>query len=362
MTETKILVMSDEHLRNSIRTMGVTLEEDCREAIRKVKEVCDVLKPDLVIHAGDIFDQRKVSPEELHLFRELMDATGVPEERHLTIQGNHDRGGEEAIPQSLGCTSLNGFVYKFNNKLKITGWDYDQSLATDRDRIGSLDADIEVLHFPMSPFNNRVETALKLEDVKENRITIIGDTHVSKLIKKGKRTILSPGALFPQNKTELCNDNSTGLWLIIPEENLIQELQLVHRQGIDLTKETDVEVIRTKINSLLGKKQGKAAAPPAALTPVVYINDKVSYEDVEEGIIVIRVTEGVELNPLSESLESASPSIDSIPTLVKQLIEGEEEAKNISALIMDMWASNDPAAVLSAWLKKEEVPIETDNQ
>lgn len=366
----KILVLSDEHLRESIRTAGVTLEGDCRFAINQIKTLCDTIKPNIVIHAGDIFNQRNVSPEELNLFRELLKAAGVPENSHYTIQGNHDRGGDRPIPQSLGCSNLNNTITPVNVEdvaLTLWGRDYDQEIVEDK-ITGEHGALVHVLHFPCRPFNNRVESALTVDEMFPKSLVIIGDTHVAKLVStKSLSLVLSPGALFPQNKTELCNSkNSTGVWLImvksshkISKKDIIQ-LPLISRRGLDLTSVNDVEEVTNRIRAFLTevseepKKLGLEVTP---LTPVVYINANMPDVNVEGDFILIRVSEGTELNPVSESLESVSTSIDAIPKLVEKLVEDKEEAEEVSSMILDMWKTNSPQEVINEWIKKKEVPL-----
>lgn len=370
----KILVLSDEHLRESIRTAGVTLEGDCRFAISQIGTLCRTINPDIVIHAGDTFNQRNVSPEELNLFKSLLEATGVSEHLHFTIQGNHDRGGETPIPLSFGCSTLSQEttnVETLRLELDMWGRDYDPDVLKDK-ITGSHKANINVLHFPCKPFNNRVENSLSVDDMYPRSLTIIGDTHLAKLVEgKDESLVLSPGALFPQNKTELCSRNSTGAWLItmnsphILKKEIIQ-LPFISRRGIDLTGVKDVEEAQKRVKNFLKevkeepKRLGLEVAP---LTPVVYVNANMPDVAVDGDFILIRVSEGTELNPVSESLESVSTSIDAIPKLVEKLVEDKEEAGEVSSMILDMWKTNSPQEVINEWLKKKEVPLnEADNK
>ena len=197
-------------------------------------------------------------------------------------------------------------------------------------------------------------------------LTIIGDTHIAKLLEgKDERLVLSPGTMFPQNKTELCSETSTGVWLItvngphITKKDIIQ-LPFLSRRGLDLSDIDDMSEIEERVKEFLRKveeepkKLGLSIKP---LTPVIYVKDNVPSVNVEGDFILIRITEGSELTPLSEGLEDVSTSISVIPELVKKLMQDEDRAVEVSELIMSMWSTNDPVSVLNDWLKKKEVPL-----
>lgn len=361
-----ILVLSDEHLRESIRTMGVTLTGDCQYAITQIRELSKVLHPDYVIHAGDIFNQRTVSPEELSLFRSLINAVGIPAERHLTIQGNHDRGKDKAIPQSLKCTSLHAKLTTLPDGTRIYGRDYDSDPSAMKGYSPDAAFAIGVLHYPCKPFNNLVETGLCPADLS-NGLTIIGDTHTASLLAVDGKLILSPGCLFPQNKTELCSGTSVGAWAIrIPEHGDISEgdiyrLPLYHRVGIDLTSVTDPAELRAAISDFLEKEKVRVAGikdackPPEDIKPVVYVDANVPGVDSDGTYVLIRVSGGVEAKTLSESLETRSSIYDSIDACVKQLFDDEEKAVKVSTLIKDMLSTNDSREPALTLLGKEGV-------
>lgn len=364
-----LLVLSDEHLRESIRTMGTILVGDCQYAINQIRELSSRLKPDYVIHAGDIFNQRTISPEELRLFRDLLDATGVPPENHLTIQGNHDRGKDKAIPQSLKCTSLHGKITSIHPCVKIYGYDYESDSESMKSHAKNDDADITVLHYPCKPFNNMVESALCPDDFGRG-LTVVGDTHTASLLARDGKLILSPGCLFPQNKTELCSPMSVGAWVIIFDpspsgitEKNIYNLPLSRRMAIDLTVEQDPVKVRAAINEFLNQEKERISKlpdylkPPEDIKPVVYINADVPGVDSDGTYVLVRVSGAVEVSEASESLEMRSSIFDNIDACVKQLFDDADTAVKVSTLIKDMLATNDCREPVLSLLEKEGVSM-----
>lgn len=371
-----ILVLSDEHLRETIRTMGITLTGDCQWAIKQIKAICSRMKPDYVIHAGDTFNQRNISPAELSLFKSLIEATGVAPEMHLTIQGNHDRGGDKAFHQSMGCKSIHGVTAILDNTLSVAGIDFDTDRSELTEFLKSTEADIHVCHYPCEKLNNRVESALKLSETTAN-LTIVGDTHTASLIEYEDRLILSPGCLFPQNKTELCSGTSVGVWAIYIDPNTahrritsknIYRMPLFSRPCIDLTDIKDPTTFRRKLNELLEGCNNKLARmedawkPDEDIKPVVYVDAEVPGIDSDGTYILVRVSGWVEDNTPSESLEINSSIFDAIDDCMSQLTDDKDKAEKAAALIKDMLATSDSKEAGLAVLKKMGASFnETEN-
>lgn len=369
--KTTMLFLSDLHLRPRIKSGGVELEGDCLWAIEQIAGICKMI-PDLtaIIVAGDIFDQKNVSPMELHLLKHLINVSGVPANRWYTIQGNHDRGGDVAIPQSLGCTSLHKTLHTIGG-VRVWGCDYIQDREEYLNVIQNApETDIMVLHYPCKPFNGISESAFSPADFRDNVLTVIGDTHVCTELHQGYKHLVSPGALFPQNKKELCSGNSCGGKLLVYDtdtcgkpvcEQLLIDIPLASRPGKDLSElddiTSDIETLLSTWDTKYANAVPNSAGKPK---PVIYVNAEAISRPIDNRVIPIRVLGRLDTNTTTEPLKTDVSLFARIEQLVGAICKDDPLAAEYAAIINSMLATRDPKDTVRQVLIKKGVKFKNE--
>ena len=295
----KILAMADLHLgypRGELKKFGL---EDCLEAISDLKQKVKELTPDILIVAGDVFNGVRVDSEELYLFSEFLKAV-APIPRKLSIQGNHDRGAF-SIPEYLGS-----FTALSEVPVDVEGVSFAGISATStekhREFLQNCEADVQVVHFPMSPFS-RFGEPIDASECKKDKLVIVGDTHIGEVYLKNDRCVISPGCLFPTNKFELVSGNAGTSYMILLEKSFsgdlnlnITRLALATRFGVDLTRVSVADELRHTLEAISREK-----AVSGQLKPIAYVQTGLEETHIE----------GWELIPVNLVAESVSPdSVD----------------------------------------------------
>ena len=279
----RLLVMSDLHLRNTIYTQGKKLEGDAEYAIEQIHRISEIVKPTAVIIAGDIFDRKSVDGTELYLAKKLMSAIKSKETPVLTIQGNHDVGDKSIIEVLSDTKNINNRIETIEG-VTIGGldWKHDTiSILREKTKnprppaarpapLGGVN--ILVLHESMRPFANFGNpNKLSIDDMPVNTLCIVGDTHLPEFITKttdeGVKYVLSPGCLYPNNKTELTRE-SAAVWIV--DVDVKDGIVLIETQKVPLRCREAYDLSNMYVDAVLETIANSEA--PRALKTVLYVN------------------------------------------------------------------------------------------
>ena len=199
----KALILSDIHIQKS--TPWSDDYEDFSWIVDKIRQ--EFHNYESCIIAGDIFSTPKITQTDLVMFRDLLEAFQVWDKPVFAITGNHDLC-ENSVCSLLPCgRSLHTDFTNFAYCLQISGMNYTPDLDNVRSFLKSSLADVLVLHQSARPFfdlSSLDVPQLVLEDFPDDKLTIVGDTHVSRVVPKGSGAVISPGIIAPmRSKAEL---------------------------------------------------------------------------------------------------------------------------------------------------------------
>lgn len=339
-----LLVLSDLHLMPEIRTSGTTLTGDCEFAINQLKPYVTQFDPEVVIIAGDIFDQPLVSNEELKLFRMLCDVldTGRPRKK-LCIQGNHDPG-KWAIPDiCFNCCDIDREPVDIEGA-RIGGVKYLADAGEMKKRIAerAKNCDIVVTHASTMPFAN-FNAKLVPDDFPDGKFCIVGDTHLTRYYNRHGKRILSPGYLYPTRKNEFLSNGPGAVLLKVdgPDQVDVYELPLQRRFAAEaLNGWPDDSVI-----SQLREHEKDA------LAPIVYV-EKDSVRNVTAALPFVVPVRAV--RPKKQDSEkvciSGNPResvIGKLREAAYTLLKDNPDKDMIVTMIEDLWNTNDPEKYLT---------------
>lgn len=346
----KILILSDLHLdtpRGELKRFDI---EDAEVAIRSLKQYTEGI--DAVVIAGDIFNAVKNDSVPFHLLSMLKETLkDIPQK--YTIRGNHDRARFSILEDMLGYKALTWEKESIGCGLSISGCDFTD-IDTHREYLATADSDILVCHFPMSPFSTFRDSNISVNECPEGKVVIVGDTHKPDVYAQDDRCVISPGCLFPANKSELLSGYAgSGFILDISKEDgdmklAVGQISLETRFGVDLS------AIKTKDELVLGLKTIEAREPfPSNLRPVAYIDSSLS--DIThpkiECIPVSTATDSVELTADFSGLEGEG--IDArIKRILTTLYAQEAEADKLLELTIELIATDEPKVVLDSFIRQ----------
>jgi predicted phosphodiesterase len=343
----KLLVLSDLHLdkpRGELKRFDI---EDAVTAIESLKNYTEGI--DGVIIAGDIFNAVKIDSVPINLLSRLDEVLKDIPEKYV-IKGNHDRGRFSILEDAFGYTSLKPDVNtEMKDGITISGCDFTD-IDTHREYLKSATSDILVCHFPMNPFSTFGETNIKAEECPVDKIVIVGDTHKPDVYVRDGRCVISPGCLFPADKTEILSGYAGSCFRLEIEKEVgaaapavaVAAIRLKTRFGADLSAISDPDELA------LGLKSIDARRPfPANLMPVAYVAAGVPRPEMPE-IAVIPVTKVAENTAIAadfDGLEGAG-----INQRVRRILEKFFEEDDDQARLVDMAESllytDDTASVL----------------
>lgn len=346
----KILILSDLHLdtpRGELKRFDIADAEAAIESLSTYTEGIDA-----VIIAGDIFNAVKNDSVPFHLLSKLDEVLkDIP--KKYTIRGNHDRARFSILEDMLGYTALSERKESIGCGLTISGCDFSD-IDTHREYLNTADSDILVCHFPMAPFSTFGDSNLSVNDCPENRVVIVGDTHKPEVYAEGDKCVISPGCLFPADKTEILSGHAgSGFILEISKSGGsldlgLSQICLNSRFGADLSSIVDKDEL------LLGLKSIELRGPfPSNLSPVAYIHRSLS--DVEyPGIVLIPVsTSGgadPDLTADFKGLEGEGVDLR-IRRILGKLYGDRPNADKLTELTVELISTDDASAVLDDFIK-----------
>ncbi len=194
---TRILHTADTHL--GCRQYGLEeRREDFSKAFGQIVDMAIAEKVDALVHAGDLFDERYVSAEDL---RDVLQGLFKLKEAHipfLGIVGNHEqRRGVQWIDLFAGlelATHLGSEPYKLN-EFALYGMDYagrrDLQLPKLKGKKNML-----VLHQMLDKAQPMQEAELKLADLIQTgaSMVLLGDYHEHRVWTEEKTMVTYPGS------------------------------------------------------------------------------------------------------------------------------------------------------------------------
>ena len=92
----KLLIFGDLHMSSSFEGQHVSYLRDCYENMERIKEICNVEKPDAIVFLGDINGVNEQNVRDRQFFmRELLwfeYLNKITNNQVFAVKGNHDIG------------------------------------------------------------------------------------------------------------------------------------------------------------------------------------------------------------------------------------------------------------------------------
>jgi predicted phosphodiesterase len=351
----KGLILSDLHLtvpKAELKQFGT---EDAENAINQIKTMTSNPSAgfDFFVIAGDVFDSMTIDSTSINLLCKLRDAlSGIPE--GYVIRGNHDRATHSILEDLFGWKALrpDEVTHVRNTDITISGIDFCND-ERHREYLKAAPTDIMVLHLSMKPFGGFSDDSITAQECPADRVVIVGDTHINDVYMKDDRCVLSPGNLFPLNKAELTSGTSgTGFILEIDKINNeldvdVSPFRLNSRKGASLTSiETPDGLVNSLELSLLREPSD------CKLQPVVYVRPEL-VEYIPEDIVAIGRSIVTEVTGDTVAIASVDDSgiVERIQASLMKLFEGDKDASDLTALALDLIASDEPVDVATDFIK-----------
>lgn len=218
-----IIFSADYHIRPKARVWKHKAEPsgDIILAISQIVELCNTLKPEFLVLAGDIFDSVRNIPNCVEIFS-LLDNIDTSIAK-LYIQGQHELSTPPWIfvlkrYRSDYIHLHNNTIQSARTKLKLFGWDYDVSLSN---VLSSFYGDIFITHQVISDFVPSGHVCIR--DFANFQYVISGDYHkaiVKEMIPNSFKYFISPGNIAPNNINEFgassvfCMDTSMNIYRV----------------------------------------------------------------------------------------------------------------------------------------------------
>lgn len=282
------LVLSDLHLSAGIHTGGVYIENDCKAAIDAVASKIKDVPIEFALLPGDVFNSTKADSVELKLASYLIKKLDVP---CYVIQGNHDRGEYNIMTVCFDCVDLNNETVTLKDGTKIAGIKHIENREEMLQRLDSLDPDIDILlcHLPVSPFSTfNGSLQMAAADIAKGLLTIVGDTHITDAYEflrnpedpSSRAIVLSPGFLYPANKTELMTGNP-GFCFIDTQGH--GKMPIIYNVSLPKRQAYEFRDFNEKAFTDIAEKHKDE------LTPIVYVPRHIVQQTMELNLRIITV-------------------------------------------------------------------------
>lgn len=352
----KILLISDLHLnkpRGELKRFGTI---DAEIALASLKSLAEQQLYDAAIIAGDVFNGTTVSSEELHLLKNLNEALfTIPADKIYCLEGNHDRAKFSILSDMLGYTELYPAgtykTFEIGDGITVCGCDYANS-ETHREFLSEKRADIMTCHMPMVPFASFGDNPVSVKDCPEDCVVVVGDTHKPEVYSTDNRCVISPGCLFPADKTELLSGYA-GSAFTLEVSKVNGELSISLAQH---SLETRFGCVLSSISTsdeLLGAigHIRTHSTVSGDLKPVLYVPESVPVPDVDD----------FEIIKLSETSDDVATEIEvaglddtdlygKIDKIMSKMLDGNTDSEKVSELTRDLIMSDDPSQVIQSFM------------
>lgn len=268
----RALVLSDLHIEDKSRWSTTDQNEDLEFLLEQLKSMSEeTFDVDCILVCGDTTDRPRENANVVKHLQRLFEAVNPNKRPVYVINGNHDTGKDNYLTAVCGATHVGGQQIKVKDKT-IAFLDYTNNLDAAREFLKTATADILVIHQSSAPFIGlKIEDLpiLHVEDYPDNNLCFVGDTHIAGIYTDKNKFIVSPGTLYPHNKTEIINEDN---YLITLDTDNLQEpvkaVMLEKRPGIALESKKSVESIKSSVEKFLTSE--------SRLRPIIWVPDFMS--------------------------------------------------------------------------------------
>jgi DNA repair exonuclease SbcCD nuclease subunit len=246
-----LILTADWHLREA--NPVCRLDNFCEETQwRKVKFIADLQKQHNcpVIHAGDLFDYWKSSPELLSKTIEHLP------NQFYTVYGNHD------LPQhNINMIKKSGlYTLQIGGNVEVRELSYIEPIHWGMIPFGKEDASILVWHIftyqGKEPFPGCSSLTAKklLKKYPQYHLIVTGDNHQSFIEEYEGRLLVNPGSIFRMDADQI--EHKPRVYLYYASTNSVEPIYIpikesvISREHIDVIKERDnrIHAFITQLN------------------------------------------------------------------------------------------------------------------
>lgn len=332
----RILHTADTH----IGTRQYGLEErraDFSLAFQRTVEVAIEEEVDAVVHAGDLFDDRYPSAEDLHETLQALDRLGRSGIPFLGVVGNHEkRRGVQWLdlfsqlglavhithePYELGGARFFGIDYSGRRELELP----DMDAGDDEGKI-----DVLVCHQMLDRV--RSDGELRLDELTGSgaRFVLLGDYHEHQVWRRGDVLVTYPGST---ERWSLDERDARALSLIDLEAGRLDRRVLSTRRFIYIGQDDDpLKALEAHRDKLEG-----------AVVCVYVGRDGAEVREIEEhardrGALAVRVIDVREAAPAEESAVEVDLEVENVDALVSehlQQMDLSSTTRHIDEIIRD---------------------------
>lgn len=365
----KLLQFSDSHL--GLIPYGIP--ERMLDMGRILDEVVNLARHhsvDLVVNAGDMFDQSKPDPFSVQTYRRFVDQlekAGIP---YLEVVGNHNRHdivdkiGEgfwpSAIHDHVFCPGSEGWLVQSirGQTVAAANWMPRERLLPFLEKMRENPPDVLVLHQRCGGFLPRIagNAEVTFEELKGvARCVMIGDVHVWGVHGKSPETvIISTG---PTEMTKVDEDPSTSVALVrlyakdeTPPDNdfvLVERILLHPRPQIIRNVRSEIELVQLEALVKLALDRGEKPMVTAIYTSNVQQGLEMLRERLK-GKVLWRDVPEAEVDS-SASYEAAKLSANTdMPGILGEIIN--DDAPLLQAAV-SLWGSPEASGLIFSSLK-----------
>lgn len=266
----KALILSDLHIEAKSRWSTTDQNEDLDFVIKQIKELPpETFDYDCVIVAGDTTDRPRENATVVTHLQRLFNVLNPHNKPVYVINGNHDAGQDNYLTTILTNAWLAHDTNTVVGNTSIQFLNYCNNLDTVREFLKTAEADVLVIHQSSAPFidiNIEDLPIMHVEDYPKGKVCIVGDTHIPGVYEADGRYMISPGSLYPHNKTELLNVQN---FLMILETNdsdtNLRAIPLKKRPGIAVESSKSLESGKLSVEEFL--------ASESPLKPIIWVPD-----------------------------------------------------------------------------------------
>jgi DNA repair exonuclease SbcCD nuclease subunit len=337
----KALLLSDLHIEAKSRWSTSDTNEDLDFVIKQIKNLPpETFDFDCVIVSGDTTDRPRENATVVTNLRRLFTAVNPNNKPVYVINGNHDAGQDNYLTTILPNSWLANGTKTVVNGTSIQFMDYCNNLDTVREFLKTAEADVLVIHQSSAPF---IDLAIEdlpimhLEDYPQGKVCIVGDTHIPGVYDAEDKYLISPGSLYPHNKTELLNVQN---FLMILETNdsdtNLKAIPLEKRSGIAVESSKSLESIKLSIEEFLAVK--------TPLKPIIWVPDFLyeAYKHDERAIFKSVATYKDSNQEVVQQVDSLDVDSAINATLDSIQLEDEKIRESVFSLVKTFVESDDP--------------------
>lgn len=340
----KALLLSDLHIEAKTRWSKTDTNEDLDFLIKQLeampKEAFDV---DCIIVSGDTTDRPRENATVISNLQRLFKVVNPFDKPVYVINGNHDAGIDNYLTAICNCHRVTDTAVNINDRT-VAFLDYTNNLDKVRAFLQQKEPDIFVIHQSSQPFISiDIEDlpVLKVEDYPTHQICIVGDTHIPAVYTdEDGRFIISPGSLYPHNKTEVLH--SANYLMILDTANPgdpVKAIPLKKRTGIALESSKDLESINLSVE--------KQLASESPLKPIIWLPDyaKEQYLHDDRAVFVFYNTYQDSKGSVTD-IEDTTDVDQILATLISQLYADDKIKQSTYALVKQYIDTDDPKDVV----------------